>query len=1005
MSLIRHFKCNDSASDTVIVDAISGNNGTSSVNTDTRCVDGKINNAVLFSGSNYISANIPELYDNTGSFSLAYWFKTDQDSYSHPIITKYDGALGTDGSYYMATRVSTSADYSRIDASFKDTAGTWQDVCSNFAYTPLNYWHHYTLVKDGSTSAFYINGNPQSTATVPESLFSSSTNTVIGLIGGILPAGGPVDDVRFYNHALTSTEVSEIYNGGYGTEDTAIGIDAQQNCVYVNDNGTWRLFQQYTSFRVKKRQNQPSEFELQIYDIKEEERDYVKEQAEVLFFAGETMILKGRIQSITYGTSYEITARGVGMEAKLLDAEFVKDGERRVEYTNEEANTVALELLSENADGSSPWILTPNTGASYGNITMRYEYANRLNCLGALASAVDYEWNVSQSSGDDYAENTFNFLPAIGNYASTNKRYRLTSFDPWVYDTSGDDIIDSGEVLVMMSDYLLGLINYINLQEGLVLWTYGVDRTDYESINASAVRSSMEKDISNMANVVSFLGYGDGENQLSTTTYAASTQSSSLANDITDTDTTIPTLLGSAFDATGTVRIAEELVTYAGIDGDNLTGATRGVGSTAYPHKKDVYIEQYFPLTSSQSGSSIYTYGQIASTQVDTTVLDRETAELIASGFLIDHLNPIERIKIVPDEPLTDAGTLGIGDLVTLLDDEAGIYGNYRIVGIEYIDNYGALGMEIELSNVSLEFIQQMQQERQNEQNLQRYMQGATNIYALTESENCDESFPLNMRFFLPDEAVAINRVTLNFRTQKFRAYNQTSEVNSASSTVAASGSKNQSVSLTSNSWTNGASITTANSDCEGVFLNADMEVYDVTGSDSGNGQFLYRIYDGSAYYPDSTGGTIAGGYIFTTPPPSMAGAVSQYMPGNNKNKTYTLQLKWAGYSNDTDWSLNTGIEYRTMSRHTHDMDYGVYEETFPAGSPKVAITVNGTPVSGSPVGVANNGTYEVDITDEVKDVGVGNWVTIAFTPQDGSDHNKLRVEANAYVQIFIEST
>jgi len=50
-------------------------------------------------------------------------------------------------------------------------------------------------------------------------------------------------------------------------------------------------------------------------------------------------------------------------------------------------------------------------------------------------------------------------------------------------------------------------------------------------------------------------------------------------------------------------------------------------------------------------------------------------------------------------------------------------------------------------------------------------------------------------------------------------------------------------------------------------------------------------------------------------------------------------------------------------------------------------------------------GTYtssdqtEVDITDQVKAIGAGNWVNVKFTP-----NKRMRVEANIHAQIFIES-
>lgn len=488
---------------------------------------------------------------------------------------------------------------------------------------------------------------------------------------------------------------------------------SDKNSVYVNNSGTWILFDHYDKFRVLKRQNQTSEFEIQIFDITDVERVYFKEQAEILFFAGTKMILKGRIQNIEYGTTFECIARGFGMEAILSDKEFIKSSDKRVEYLDTSAQTIAKEVLSVNANGSSPWTMQPDTGgifsSDYGNLTMRFEYTNKLNALGSIANALDYEWWISQTSTDNYNEDYFH-LATIRGVTTSAKTFTISG---------------TGE---------------------------------------NAIRTSREKDITNMANYVTILGYGDGDNQLKISTYAASTQSSFLSADLTSDGTTVSLLDASSFPNTGTARISEEQFTYSGKSTNNLTGVSRGVNSTiAEPHKKGVYAELYYTTTSPQTGSSMQTYGLIESTQIDTTLTDKETAELVATGFLKDHVDPIERIKVIPYEPIEDASLLDIGDMITITDNEAGIDDDYRIVGIEYRDEYGVLSMEMEVSNVTLEFIEQMQKEKQQNQDLQKYMQGSSDSLTLNSTEDCDKDNPLYFKYYLPESLAAVNETTLRY--------------------------------------------------------------------------------------------------------------------------------------------------------------------------------------------------------------------------------------------------
>ena len=54
---------------------------------------------------------------------------------------------------------------------------------------------------------------------------------------------------------------------------------------------------------------------------------------------------------------------------------------------------------------------------------------------------------------------------------------------------------------------------------------------------------------------------------------------------------------------------------------------------------------------------------------------------------------------------------------------------------------------------------------------------------------------------------------------------------------------------------------------------------------------------------------------------------------------------------------------------------------------------------------VSNGGTYFVDITDNIKALGTNKWINIRFVPDNTGHDALMRIEANAYVQMFIKST
>jgi len=80
---------------------------------------------------------------------------------------------------------------------------------------------------------------------------------------------------------------------------------------------------------------------------------------------------------------------------------------------------------------------------------------------------------------------------------------------------------------------------------------------------------------------------------------------STLAEAITADATTIPLVDASTFPDSGTVLIGEELISYTGKDGNNLTGATRGVGDTepaAHAAGDVVTLQQVAPTSTPTVG-------------------------------------------------------------------------------------------------------------------------------------------------------------------------------------------------------------------------------------------------------------------------------------------------------------------------------------------------------------------------------------------------------------------
>jgi len=85
----------------------------------------------------------------------------------------------------------------------------------------LNNWHHFGIVRSGSTVNFYIDGVDQGSPDTSSGGFTG--NTKLRYLGTNYPSNsqfvsGNIDEVAFWNSALTSGNISTIYGTGTPTD-------------------------------------------------------------------------------------------------------------------------------------------------------------------------------------------------------------------------------------------------------------------------------------------------------------------------------------------------------------------------------------------------------------------------------------------------------------------------------------------------------------------------------------------------------------------------------------------------------------------------------------------------------------------------------------------------------------------------------------------------------------------------------------------------------------------
>lgn len=171
---------------------------------------GKDSNAAQFdwngttfgSLSDGVNISIPSAY------SLCAWFKFSSVA-ANQVLT----LLGTSVGDGFAFGISYSAAADSIGFDYQEEGNLAHPI------TPNTDWHLVCVTATGTTVTIYLDGSSVATDTGATIDFSDWDTFSIsgGNSGAMSGTVGLVDEVSFFDRALNSTEVSDMWNGGTGT--------------------------------------------------------------------------------------------------------------------------------------------------------------------------------------------------------------------------------------------------------------------------------------------------------------------------------------------------------------------------------------------------------------------------------------------------------------------------------------------------------------------------------------------------------------------------------------------------------------------------------------------------------------------------------------------------------------------------------------------------------------------------------------------------------------------
>ena len=199
-NLVAYYKLDGNSND-----AVSSNNGTDS-NITYDSAYGKINQGALFNGgSSFIDTHITS-NPGTGDFGISLWAKTTSTSNPLIMIQKYNGSgdnwwLGVSGGTTNVAHFSVNG---------TDLTGTTKINDGNY--------HHIVAYRTSGVLYLYVDNVSQGSVAYSGSC-NPGGNIIIGRFGtGYYWWSGDLDEIVYRTAGFTSTEVSQLWNGGDGLQ-------------------------------------------------------------------------------------------------------------------------------------------------------------------------------------------------------------------------------------------------------------------------------------------------------------------------------------------------------------------------------------------------------------------------------------------------------------------------------------------------------------------------------------------------------------------------------------------------------------------------------------------------------------------------------------------------------------------------------------------------------------------------------------------------------------------
>lgn len=223
----------------------SGNNNNGTITGNLQCTKGMLGKGVLFDGASYISVPSSSSLHPVNQWTTAFWVRDDGMVKDWTSLV-HKGGVDND----CASNREYSTWLFRSSSFSESTAGDGgcRAYVTSKTITTVGKWLHYVGIVDrvNHIMKIYINGQLSAQQTDTYSAFNNNNYDLRigfseggGMSGSESPFKGALDDMRFYNRALSDSEIKTLYTMSQPISGTVKGVQQYSaTCTNVNTGQT-----------------------------------------------------------------------------------------------------------------------------------------------------------------------------------------------------------------------------------------------------------------------------------------------------------------------------------------------------------------------------------------------------------------------------------------------------------------------------------------------------------------------------------------------------------------------------------------------------------------------------------------------------------------------------------------------------------------------------------------------------------------------------------------------